>query len=153
MAGPRINPIAAMALGAMFCVSLGVLLAGCATDVEPTQEYLKSAWDARNVPPADYKGDVLAYMRTYLNDPAKVRGAVISAPALKLVPGNPGDRYISCVRYNARKSDGHYAGNNTIVAVFAGGRLDRFLDAPPVVRDVCKDATLDPFPEMEKLTR
>jgi len=149
MTGPRINPVAVMAFGAVLCVAL----AGCATDVEPSQEYLKSSWDARNIPPADYKGDVLAYMRTYLNDPAKVRGAVISAPALKLVPGNPGDRYVSCVRYNARKSDGQYAGNNTIVAVFASGRLDRFLDAPLIVREVCKDAALDPFPDMEKLTR
>ena len=58
--------------------------------------------------PQNYKQDLLAFLRTYLNDPTHVRGAAVSQPQLKNV--GPGDRYVACVRYNARNSDGKYIG-------------------------------------------
>ncbi len=73
-------------LGGM-CVAL-MLMGGCATDVGPTPAELKARWEAQNVFPADYKNDLLAFMRTYLNDPTRVRAAAVSQPMLKsLGPG------------------------------------------------------------------
>jgi hypothetical protein len=129
------------------------LLTGCGTNLEPTQAELKSAWEARNLTPVNYKADIVAYMRTYLNDPRNVRNAAVSTPALKTLPGDPGDRIVTCVRYSAKTSTGQYGATKTGVAVFVSGRLDRFIETPIVVRDVCKDAELIAFPELQQMTR
>ena len=92
----------------------------------------------------------MAFMRTYLNDPTHVRGAAVSQPQLK--PIGPGERYVACVRYNARL-DGKYAGSKDGAATYVSGKLDRFLDTPIEVREMCKDVTYGPFPELETLTR
>jgi hypothetical protein len=128
-------------------------LAACASDTEPSPAERAAAWDAQNVPPLNYKSDVLAYMRTYLNNPVKVRDAAISPPVKKTIAGYPGDRFVSCVRYNARDDKGRYAGDKTGVAVYVNGRFDRYFDTPALVKDACKDAAFAPFPDMEKLTR
>ena len=85
-----------------------VALGGCATEVGPSSAELKAKWDAENVFPQAYRQDLLAYLRTYLNDPSHVRGAAVSQPQLKYI--GPGDRYVACVRYNARNTDGKYQG-------------------------------------------
>src|SRR5262249_3332343 len=64
----------------------------------PTPEQRRAAWEAGNVFPTNYRAEVLAYLRTYLNEPAGVREGAISEPALRPVVG--GDRYVVCVRYN-----------------------------------------------------
>jgi len=130
-----------------------LMLAACGTNIEPTQGELKAAWDSTNVPPANYKADIIAFMRTYLNDPSKVRDAAVSPPALKRLPDDPGDRFISCLRYNAKKSDGVYAGNKTGIVVYGSGKLDRFIDTPKIARAVCENVALSPFPELQQLTR
>jgi len=89
-------------------------------------------------------------LRTYLNDPTHVRGAMVSAPQRKVV--GPGERYVACVRYNARV-DGKYAGAKDSVAIYVSGKLDRVLHGPAEMRELCKGATYAPFPELEKLTR
>lgn len=128
------------------------LLGGCASDnLEPSAADLRARWDAQNVFPANYKVDLLAYLRTYLNDPTNVRTAAVTAPFLKSV--GPGDRYIVCVRYNARNTDGKYMGSKDGVAIYVSAKLDRFVDVPREVRELCKDAPFAPFPELEKLTR
>ncbi|MCK9915899.1 hypothetical protein MXD81_42775 [Microbacteriaceae bacterium K1510] len=129
-----------------------LFLSGCASDnLELTPSDLKARWDAQNVMPANYKADLLAYLRTYLNDPTHVRSASVTAPFLKQV--GPGDRYIVCVRYNARNTDGKYMGSKDGAAVYVSGKLDRFDDSQRDVREMCKDAAFGPFPELEKLTR
>ena len=125
--------------------------AACTTDVGPSPAELKANWEAQNVVPQGYKQDLLAYMRTYLNDPSGIRGAAVSPPALK--DFGPGQRYMVCVRFNARKSDGKYAGSKDGAAVFVAGKLDRFFDVPLEVRELCKDAAYAPFPELEALKR
>ena len=125
--------------------------AGCTTDVGPSPAELKANWEAQNVVPQGYKQDLLAYMRTYLNDPSGIRGAGVTQPALK--DFGAGQRYMVCVRFNARKSDGKYSGSKEGVAVFVAGKLDRFFDVPLEVRDLCKDAAYAPFPELEALKR
>jgi hypothetical protein len=131
-----------------------LLLTACGTtSTEPTQGELRNVWESRNIPPANYKSDILAFMRTYLNDPRNVRDTAVSPPALKRLPGDPGDRFVSCLRYNAKKSDGRYAGSKTGIVVYTLGKLDRFIETPQPVKAVCEGVALEPFPELQKLTR
>ena len=127
------------------------VLGGCTTEIGPTPSELKARWDTQNVYPAGYQQDLLAFLRTYLNDPTHVRGAAVSQPQLKYI--GPGERYVACVRYNARNTDGKYLGSKDGAAVYVAGKLDRFLDTSKDVRELCKDVTFVPFPELERLTR
>ena len=125
--------------------------AGCATEVGPSPAELKASWEAQNIFPQGYKQDLLAYMRTYLNDPTGVRDTAVSAPVLKDV--GQGQRYMACVRFNARNSEGKYAGTKEGVAIYVSGKLDRFFDTPREVREICKDAAYASFPELAALKR
>ncbi len=127
-----------------------LMVGGCTTEVGPSPAELKAQWEAQNIVPQNYKNDLLAFLRTYLNDPTHVRAAAVSQPVLKTV--GPGERYIACVRYNARV-DGKYAGAKDGAAIYVSGKLDRFLDGPKDVKEICKDAVYAPFPELETLTR
>jgi len=126
-------------------------LGGCTTDVGPSPAELKANWEAQNILPQGYRQDLIAYMRTYLNDPSGVRGASVSPPALK--DFGEGQRFMTCVRFNARNGDGKYNGAKEGVAVFVSGKLDRFFDTPREVRELCKNAAYVPFPELEALKR
>ena len=130
-----------------------LLLGACSSDIATFSEQrdIAARWEAQNVQPVNYKSDVLAYMRTYLNNPERVRSAALAPPLLKSI--GPGDRYVACVRYNARDSDGKYMGLKEGAAVYVSGRLDRFLDQPKLTHEICKDAAYAPFPELEKLMR
>lgn len=124
---------------------LAIGLAGC----DPTWTRNREIAERQNTtPPVSYRSDILARMRTYLNDPTRVRQAEVSEPALK--DFNNASRYIVCVRYNARKSDGQYAGVKESLVLFRDGRLDSIIDN---ARETCKDAAYQPFPELEQLTR
>ncbi|HWM81049.1 MAG TPA: hypothetical protein VNQ56_03215 [Pseudolabrys sp.] len=143
-----------------------MLLAACSTyPEEPTRAELDAIRKAQNIFPANYKADVIAFLRNYLNDPTGIRGAAISTPELKTLP--TGERYIACLRYDAKKASGEYAGLKTVLVVFISGRLDRFVDSPPgrdtqdenatarraEVREACKDVSFAPFPELQFLKR
>jgi hypothetical protein len=135
-------------------LALVLPLGACGTtNIEPTQGDLKAAWERSNVAPLDYKADILAFMRTYLNDPTNVRNAAVSAPARKLIPGDPAERIVSCLRYDAKKSSGGYAGAKTGIVIYGSGKLDRFIDTPKLVREVCEGVALQPFPELQRLSR
>jgi hypothetical protein len=139
------------ALALLMAVSVAVALGGCATETGPSASELKARWDAENVYPQGYRQDLLAFLRTYLNDPSHVRSASVSQPQLKYI--GPGDRYVACVRYNARNSDGKYVGSKDGAAIYVAGKLDRFLDTSKDVRELCKEVAFVPFPELERLTR
>ena len=65
-----------------------VVLGGCTTEVGPSTAELKARWDAENVFPQDYRQDLLAFLRTYLNDPiACPRRGGIAAAAQIYRPG------------------------------------------------------------------
>lgn len=98
--------------------------------------------------PANYRSELLAFLRTYLNDPRGVREAGIAEPAQKTVGGRL--RYVVCVRFNARGTDGGYKGVKTRGAMYIDGRFDRMIEE---AGELCEGATYAPFPEMEKLTR
>jgi hypothetical protein len=127
-----------------------VALTGCTTSLDPTPAELEAQWNAQNVYPQNYKQDLLAFLRTYLNDPSHIHDAGVSTPELK--KAGPGNRYVACVRYNARKSGGQYAGTKAGAAVYVSGKLDRFIDGKQA-QPYCKDAAFTPFPELERLTR
>jgi hypothetical protein len=124
---------------------LAVGLAGCNAEWQRNRDIAERQ---NTTPPISYRGDIAAFMRTYLNDPTRIRDAAVSEPALK--DFDNASRYVVCVRYNARKGDGQYAGVKNSLVLFRDGRLDRIVDNG---RETCKDAAYQPFPELEQLTR
>jgi hypothetical protein len=134
-------------------VLAGVLaVGGCASDdLGPSRAELNARWEAQNIYPENYKADLLAFLRTYLNDPTHIRNADVSQPALMDV--GLGKRYVACVRYNARDDKGRYSGVKVGATTYVSGKLDRFTDPGPSAKAMCKDAVFAPFPELAKLTR
>jgi hypothetical protein len=134
---------------------LAAAVAACASQGDP--------FERSQTPPTNYKSDILALLRTYLNDPTNVREAALTQPSLQRVGRE--QRYVACVRFNARKSDGQYAGVIDSAAVFDdNGKLTRFINLTPdetapdaalreQLGEACKSATYQPFPELERLTR
>jgi hypothetical protein len=59
-------------------------------------------------------------------------------------------RYVVCVRYNAKDRDGRYAGLKQGMAIYTAGRFERFSEPAPAV---CNQVEFKPFPELEKLGR
>jgi hypothetical protein len=55
---------------------------------------------------------------------------------------------MSCVRYNARNSQGQYEGNDEMMAIYYGGGVNQFL---PINRELCANAVYQRFPEAEVL--
>jgi hypothetical protein len=100
-----------------------------------------------NVYPDNYRAEILAYQRTYLNDPSGIRSAAISQPAIRKI-GNI-DRYAVCVRFNGKGASGAYTGVRDHLAIFHAGKLDQM--GPTA--EQCKTATYEPFPDLERLRR
>jgi hypothetical protein len=104
--------------------------------------------DPRNPRPANYKSDLIAMLRVYLNNPTQIRDASLSEPMLASVVGR--NRYIVCLRLDAKRSSGQYTGSREYIAIFLAGRLDQLVDAKA---EQCKAAEYQPFPEAETPTR
>lgn len=100
--------------------------------------------------PANYKAELLAFLRTYLNDPTNVREAQISEPVQRDIAGSR--RYYVCVRYNARDSSGQYTGASDRAAFYLDGRFDRLIERS---QEYCpaQGASYAAFPELERMTR
>jgi hypothetical protein len=135
--------------------AVALLLASCGTAGQAGSARPETA-------PADYREQVLAVARSYVNNPHRIRDAGITAPMLKSV--GRGERYIVCVRFNAMDMDGKYTGAKARVARFRHGKLEQFSedvvepDAPKTgtlfqqpPESLCKGVTYLPFPELEKL--
>lgn len=106
-----------------------------------------------NATPANYKSDIEAAMRAYLNDPTGIRDAAVSEPVLKPASSSMPERYVACLHFNAKHSATVYAGMKEVAAVFLAGRFDQFIDNPKEEQELCAGATYAPFPELEKLPR
>lgn len=88
-------------------------------------------------------------LHVYLRDPTQIRDAAASEPTPVLVGTT--NRYVVCLRFNAKKSSsGEYGGLKQYLAIFVAGRLDQMVEAKP---EQCAAADYQPFPEAEKLTR
>jgi hypothetical protein len=98
--------------------------------------------------PNNYRAEILAFMRTYLNNPAGVREAFMAEPVQRTVGGRL--RYVSCLRFTPRESDGSYRDPRERALLFVDGRLDRVVEN---ASEPCAGATYQPFPELEKLSR
>jgi hypothetical protein len=135
-------------VGASLLLPVG-LLAGCGGG---SHGRFDSQQEARvNAFPANYKPELLAYMHVYLNDPTNVRDAAASEPLLKQVGSR--ERYIVCLRFNAKQSSGQYAGVKTGLALFRNGRFDQFTEQKKEIGEACDKVDYQPFPELEKLSR
>lgn len=98
--------------------------------------------------PKTYRSELLAFLRTYLNDPTGVHDAMIAEPVQREVGGR--QRYVTCLRYSAKDFDGSYGSLKDRAVLYIDGRLDRLIEKPG---DICAGANYTPFPELEKLTR
>lgn len=125
-------------------VLMAAALAGCGggSSLVPSE-------DRSNQPfPQNFRAELLAFYKTYLTNPVGVREAVLAEPTLRKVGGRP--RYVVCVRYNARQSDGRLRGLQEQAVVFVDGRLDRAVDE---TEELCSGVSYGPFTDLEKLTR
>jgi hypothetical protein len=128
-------------------LALGITMSACASNnYEVSEEVRKAEWEAKNVYPQAFRAEILAYLRTYLNDPSGVKEAAVSEPVLK--PMGLGNRYVSCLRYRA-KTSGDSGSVKDHLVVFVQGKLDAFKEG----KEQCVGATYVPFPELEALTR
>jgi len=126
--------------------ALLLLCAACGT-YEGTYTQATVTGEA-NIYPANYRTDTIAFLKSWLNDTSGIRDAAISEPVLK--SAGRVDRYVLCVRFNARNSTGKYQGTKDRMVVFLAGKLDTMVDAR---RDECTGAKYQPFPELERLGR
>jgi len=122
------------------------LLAGCAGERQFSGVETQGGASV-NIFPERYRDEILAYQRSYLNDPTGIRSAGITQPVLRKVGSI--ERYVVCVRFNAKGPGGAYAGVRDHLAIFLAGKLDQM----GATREQCKDAAYEPFPELERLTR
>jgi hypothetical protein len=98
--------------------------------------------------PKNYRTEVLAFMKSYLNNPAGVHEAVMAEPVQRTVGGRL--RYITCLRFSARETDGSYREPRERGILFVDGRLDRLVEN---ASEPCAGAVYAPYPDMEKMTR
>ena len=84
-------------------------LAGCASGERELVGGAETKGGASvNVFPDKYRAEILAYQRSYLNDPTGIRSAAITQPALRKVGAV--ERYVVCVRFNAKAAGGALCG-------------------------------------------
>jgi hypothetical protein len=129
---------------------LPLALAGClGFDSEDTRTTSFVPDSGTNDPfPTNYRPETEAFLHTYMNNPVGVREALIAEPVLRTVGGRV--RYISCVRYSERQSDGAYREPRDRAMVFVNGRLDRILAN---ASEECAGAVYMPFTNLEKMQR
>ena len=127
---------------------LPLMLAACAGDGPGSITFTDDRGTANQPYPANYKPELLAFLRTYLNNPVGVKEAMLGEPVQRTVGGRL--RYVTCLRYNARDVDGNYRGQRERAVLYVDARLDRIVEE---AGDICGGAVYAPFPEMEKMTR
>ena len=128
---------------------LPIALAACAGSDEVKSITYTDDRGVSNQPfPANFKSEILSFMKTYLNNPVGVRDAAMAEPVQRVVGGRL--RYISCLRFNARDSGGNYREARERAVLYVDGRLDRVIEN---AGEVCAGAVYASFPELEKMTR
>jgi hypothetical protein len=128
---------------------LPVALAACAgSDDDRSITYTDDRGVANQPYPDSYRSELLAFMKNYLNNPVGVHNAAMAEPVQRTVGGRL--RYVSCLRFTPRESEGSYRELRERAVVYVNGRLDRVVEN---ASDVCAGAVYAPFPELEKLTR
>jgi hypothetical protein len=126
---------------------LPIALAACAMGEDPGVSFLDNG-TANQPYPENYRVQLLAFMRTYLNNPAGVRDAVIAEPVQRTVGGRV--RYVACLRFAPHESDGSYREPRERAVLYINGRLDRVVENGS---ELCAGVAYAPFPDLEKLIR
>ena len=126
---------------------LATALAACAGNDEG-REVVFDRGGPNQPLPNNYRAELLAFMKTYLNNPVGVHDAGMAEPVQRTVGGRV--RYVSCLRFTPRESDGSYREPRERAIVYVNGRLDRVVEN---AGETCAGAVYAPFPELEKLTR
>jgi hypothetical protein len=134
-------------------LSLPIALAACAGGFPGSDDGKSMSYTAdrngTNQPfPNNYRAELLAFMKTYLNNPVGVHEAVVAEPVQRIISGHV--RYVSCLRFAPRESDGSYREPRERAILFVDGRLDRMAEN---AGELCAGALYAPFPDMEKMTR
>jgi hypothetical protein len=128
---------------------LPILLAACAgSDDSRSMTYTDDRGVANQPYPDNYRAELLAFMKTYLNNPVGVHDAALAEPVQRTVAGRL--RYVTCLRFTPRESDGSYRELRERAILYVNSRLDRVVEN---ASDVCAGAVYAPFPELEKMTR
>ena len=128
---------------------LPIALTACAgSDDGRSISYTDDRGVASQPYPDNYRAELLAFMKAYLNDPRGVHDAAMADPVQRTVGGRL--RYVSCLRFTPRESDGGYRELRERAILYVNGRLDRVVED---ANDVCAGAVFAPFPELEKLAR
>jgi hypothetical protein len=128
---------------------LPIVLAACAgSDDSRSMTYTDDRGVANQPYPDNYRAELLAFMKTYLNNPVGVHDAALAEPVQRTVGGRL--RYVTCLRFTPRESDGSYRELRERAILYVNGRLDRMVEN---ASDVCAGAVYGPFPELEKMTR
>jgi len=121
-------------------LTLSLALAACTSDSK------KDAEPEPNIFPTNYKNEILDTLTRVLDDPTNVRDAFITEPVLRSTGKD--QRYVVCVRANARDINRQYAGSKDRIAYFFGGHINQLVEA---TKEQCGNAPFKPFPELEKL--
>jgi hypothetical protein len=132
----------------MAILLLPAALAACASDEGRGISYTDDRGVANQPFPNNYKSEVLSFMKTYLNNPVGVHDAAMAEPVQRVIGGRL--RYVSCLRFTARDSDGNYREPRERAIQYVDGRLDRIVEN---ASEPCAGAVYAPFPELEKMTR
>ena len=128
---------------------LPLVLAACAGDDDGRSITYTDDRGVANQPfPDNYRAELLAFMKTYLNNPVGVHDAAMAEPVQRTVGGRL--RYVTCLRFTPRESDGSYRELRERAVLYVDGRLDRIIEK---AGEPCAGAAYAPFPELEKMTR
>jgi hypothetical protein len=128
---------------ASILITTSLLATGaCATAWEPKPPPPESS----NVAPVRHRAEILAHLRATLKDPTSVRDAHISQPFLRWM--GAGNRYVVCIRFNAKNSFGGYTGPKDHMAVYVAGELSSIDSADD---GECRPAVYAKFGELERL--
>jgi hypothetical protein len=128
---------------------LPIVLAACAgSDDSRSITYTDDRGVANQPYPDNYRAELLAFMKTYLNNPVGVHDAALAEPVQRTVGGRL--RYVTCLHFTPRESDGSYRALRERAILYVNARLDRVVED---ASDVCAGAVYAPFPELEKLAR
>src|SRR6478736_3652000 len=128
---------------------LPIVLAACAgSDDGRSITYTDDRGVSNQPYPNNYRAEVLAFMKTYLNNPVGVHDAAMAEPVQRVIGGRL--RYITCLRYSPRESDGNYREPRERAILYVDGRLDRLVEN---AAEPCAGAVFAPFPELQTMTR
>ena len=127
---------------------LPLALAACAGDGANSITYTDDRGVANQPYPTNYRPELLAFMKTYLNNPVGVKDATMAEPVQRTVGGRL--RYVVCLRYNAKDTDGSYRGVRERAILYVDARLDRIVED---ASEVCAGAAYVAFPELQTMTR